>query len=301
MKKCLLCICAGLVFHLDVISQYYFYDATHLEPAWRLEAGISMGIMNCLTDLGGHKGNGDKFIKDVNWNASRLCSSIFLEVIHRDLIGVRLEFVWGKVTASDSVLKNDESVAALRCQRNLHFKSKIRECLVLIEWHPLLLFQSSVPTLSPYLIGGVGYLHFEPKAYLENAWVSLQPMHTEGQGFIECPERPEYSLQQIEFPFGIGLKQDISSWGMFRIEFLYRLLVTDYLDDVSTNYIEPSLFYKYYPADKARTAALVADRMRELDPLHQTTAGSIRGNPRNNDAFFSFNCRLSIVLNRKRI
>ena len=301
MKKCLLCFCVGLVCHADLNSQYYFYDATHLEPAWRLEAGASVGIMNCLTDLGGHKGNGNKFIKDVNWNASRFCSSLFLEVMHRDLIGVRLEYIWGNVTACDSVLKSDASAAALRYQRNLHFQSKTRECAALIECHPLLLFQSNIPAVSPYFIGGIGYFHFEPKAYLENAWISLQPLHTEGQGFIEYPKRTEYSLKQIEFPLGAGLKYDLSRWGMFRIEFLYRLLVTDYLDDVSTNYIEPSLFYKYYPADKARIATLLADRTGEIDPSHQTALGSIRGNPNNNDAFFSFSCRLSIVLNRKRI
>ena len=132
MKKWMLCFCMGLAFHVRLNSQYYFYDATHLEPAWRLEVGASMGVMNGVTDLGGHKGNGKKFLKDVNWNASQFCTSFFVECMHRDLIAVRLEYTSGKVAAADSILKTDVSAAALRYHRNLHFQSKIRECMAKI-------------------------------------------------------------------------------------------------------------------------------------------------------------------------
>src|SRR5215831_18919351 len=74
MKKCLLCLGAGLLFSACLNSQYYFYDATHLEPEWRFETGISPGLMNCLTDLGGHKGNGKKFLGDVNWKTTQPCA-----------------------------------------------------------------------------------------------------------------------------------------------------------------------------------------------------------------------------------
>ena len=301
MKKCLLCLGLGLICHLRMNGQYYFYDANHLEPRWRWEAGVSVGLMNCLTDLGGQKGNGKKFIKDVNWGASHVCSDFFVQVMHQDIIGFRMECGWGSVTACDSILKNDQSVAALRYQRNLHFQSTIAECKFLVEWHPLTMTQAEVPLLSPYLMIGLGCFHFEPKAYLENTWISLKPMHTEGQGFTEYPGRNEYRLTEIEFPCGIGLKYEFSRWAMIRIEFLYRLLTTDYLDDVSTSYIDPSLFYKYMSPRDAITAASLADRTGEIDSFHQTAPGAIRGNPHNNDAFFSFNLKLSVVLNRKRI
>ena len=42
----------------------------------------------------------------------------------------------------------------------------------------------------PYGIIGVGVYHFNPKTQDKNGnWVALQPLHTEGQGFPEYPDR----------------------------------------------------------------------------------------------------------------
>jgi hypothetical protein len=81
---------------------------------------------------------------------------------------------------------------------------------------------------------------------------------------------------------------------------VYRILSTDYLDDVSSNYIDPKLYHQYFQPAKATLAGRLADRQQELNPWHSTIAGSVRGNPRDNDAYFSFNLKLSAVLNRKR-
>lgn len=43
----------------------------------------------------------------------------------------------------------------------------------------------------------------------------------------------------------MGLRIELGSLFNARIEFLDRKLFTDYLDDVSTTYIDPALFYKY--------------------------------------------------------
>jgi hypothetical protein len=47
-------------------AQYYFYDNNYYETPILFELGASVGVMNCLTDLGGGKGVGKKFVKDVN-------------------------------------------------------------------------------------------------------------------------------------------------------------------------------------------------------------------------------------------
>ena len=301
MKKCLQCLAGVLLCYSPLLSQYYFYDANRLEPEWRIEAGFSLGLMNCLTDLGGHKGTGKKFIKDINWASSKACIGFFFGVTHRDLIGLRMEIAWGSVSSGDSILKNDASAASLRYARNLHFRSRIADASTLMEFHPLYLSTNKMPQFSPYLLMGIGYFHFQPEAKIEGAWVRLQPLHTEGQGFKEFPDREDYQLQQFNFPLGCGLKYDISGLLVLRMEFLYRILTTDYLDDVSEGYIDPTLFYRYFPPAKAGMASKLADRGRELDPLHRTTPGAIRGNPGNKDGFFSINLKFSFVLNRRRL
>ena len=300
MKKCVVCL-AGLLLPYANFCQYYFYDSHHLEPEWRLEAGISIGLMNCLTDLGGHKGNGKKFIKDVNWKTSKACVGLFLTATHHEIIGLRIESNWGEVSGADSVLKNDQSPASLRYYRNLHFRSKLAELSALSEFHPIFLFQTSIPRLSPYLLLGVGYFKFQPEARINGSWVRLHNLHTEGQGFKEYPDRTDYKLQQVNIPVGLGLKYDLTGKIVMRLDFVYRILTTDYLDDVSQGYIDPSLFYKYFPTAKAELAQKLADRSIELDPSHQTIVDAIRGNPDNKDAYFSINLKISIVLNRRRV
>ncbi len=301
MNKFIPCLLALLSFYSPGSSQYYFYDADHLEPELRWETGFSFGLMNCLTDLGGHRGKGQKFIKDLNWKNSQPCLGLFLSATYRDAFAVRIESSWGRVTGFDSVLKNDGSQAELRYKRNLHFRSRIAEVAALMEFHPLFLIHlQELPLLSPYLIAGLAYFNFNPQARLDNNWINLQPLHTEGQGFKEFPERQPYKLKQIGFPVGIGLRYDVSRFLTTRFELVYRILRTDYLDDVSRSYIDPIFFRGYFPPAKAALATRLADRQQELDPLHTTLAGSPRGDPNDKDAYFSLNLKLSLVLNRKR-
>ncbi len=301
MRKCLLCLVGASIVIPHVFCQYYFYDANHLEPEWRMEAGLSAGFMNCSTDLGGNKGNGKKFLKDVNWKYSKPSGGIYFSITHHDLVGIRFAFTAGSITANDSILKTKDHPATLRYMRNLHFRSRILEWSTTMEFHPFYLSPSASPQVSPYVLLGIGFFRFEPKAYIDGHWASLQPLHTEGQGFMEYPKRMEYKLRQINIPLGFGAKYDLSNLLAVRVEFEYRILCTDYLDDVSQQYIDPSLFYKYFPSEKAEQAQRLSDRTGEIDPAHQSKPGAIRGNPENKDAYFSFNLKLGLILNRKKL
>jgi hypothetical protein len=86
-----------------------------------------------------------------------------------------------------------------------------------------------------------------------------------------------------------------------RAEFVYRILNTDYLDDVSTTYVDPSLYPSYFTGTKLTNALLLNDRQYELDPTHITAAGDQRGNEKNNDAYFTFNLKVGILFGRERI
>ncbi|MEI9957878.1 MAG: hypothetical protein WDM90_16620 [Ferruginibacter sp.] len=73
-------------------------------------------------------------------------------------------------------------------------------------------------------------------------------MHTEGQGFLEYPDKKIYSLHQIAIPVGAGLKYELSQMITLRAEYIYRILNTDYLDDVSTTYVNPVYIQIILPA-----------------------------------------------------
>jgi len=81
-----------------------------------------------------------------------------------------------------------------------------------------------------------------------------------------------------------------------RGEAVYRFLATDYLDDVSTTYIDPNLFDKYLSQHDAALAKRLADRSYIIPELGTHPPGSIRGNSNKKDAYYSINIKLGIRL-----
>jgi len=301
--KSVVCLVALAAYCISASAQFYYYDDKHYEPDVLWEAGVSAGAMNAFTDLGGRKGLGKGFVKDLNTQNFHFAGGLYVGALYRQTIGVRLEATFGKVSAADHVLQGDESAAKNRYLRNLQFRSPIAELALLAEFHPLTLFQSPLKEpsrFSPYLLSGVGLYHFNPQAYMGNRWVDLQPLHTEGQGFPEYAERRPYSLTQVNVPLGIGVRYEISSLLNARLEIVHRILHTDYLDDVSTRYIDPALFDKYLDHGRAVLAAQLADRRQEVNPEAIPREGDIRGDPGNKDSYFTFQFKLSMSIGRTR-
>jgi hypothetical protein len=287
-------------------AQYYFYDNNYYDNPFVFEVGGSVGIMNSLTDLGGKKGIGKKFVKDLNFGNSQLAGSISLSAIYKNAVAFRIEGTFGQVKAYDSVLKKVKASTFGRYERNLSFRSNITEFMAAVEIHPLYIFKKydendELPRTSPYLLAGVGFFSFNPQAKLLNKWVDLQPLSTEGQGFAEYPKRKPYKLNQMSIPVGLGVKYELSPMLNLRAECVYRILNTDYLDDVSTTYVDPNVYTNYFTGTKLTNALLLNDRQYELDPTHITTDGDQRGNSKNNDAYFTFNLKIGLIFGRERV
>jgi len=298
------CIFLFVCFPKHGIAQYYYHDDKYYESDVVLEAGGTIGVMNCLTDLGGKKGIGKGFIKDLNLQNSNLSFGIYFMGMYQNKIGIRLEGTFGKISAYDSILKPYVPNTSGRYERNLSFRSTITDFQFSIEIHPLYIFgdfsENGPPMLSPYVVGGIGYFSFDPEGYLNGEWHRLQPLHTEGEGFDEYKYRKNYKLSQLNYPVGAGVKYELSSAFNLRLELVHRILTTDYLDDVSTNYIDPDLFSKYLPGQQALYAELLADRQRELNPGHVTTPNEQRGDPKSKDSFFSIQLKLGFTFGRER-
>lgn len=307
MKKAsfLFCLCIAIFATYNTQAQYYFYNDDYYDNPVIVEAGASLNAMNSFTDIGGKKGAGGKFLKDLNFGNTTIGGGVFVSAMYKNAIAARLEGTFGRVQAYDSILTGVTDIAKERYNRNLHFRSTITELSLMAEIHPLFIFinymesDRDVPRYSPYLLAGVGYFAFNPQAKLGNTWVDLQPLSTEGQGFNEFPDRPVYKLRQMNFPFGLGVKYELSPMINLRGEFVYRKLNTDYLDDVSTTYIDPELFAQYFSGTKLTQALLLNDRQKESRTNPE--GGSKRGSSAENDSYFSFNVKVSLVLGRQKI
>ena len=303
MKRVFLLISPLLLLLLSahtVAAQIDFSDDPYYSNKYTVEVGASLGIMNCLTDLGGGKGPGKNFIKDIDPGNSLPQGSIYFSGAYRNALVLRTEAVWGIVKASDRLLEKIKDNSGSRYERNLSFRSSIFEVSLVAEIHPRYFKHyrnnEKLPRISPYLLGGIGYFAFNPQANYDGNWIDLRPLSTEGQGFAEYPDRKPYKLMQINFPVGGGIRYKITPMLNFSAECVYRILNTDYLDDVSTRYIDKNLYANYFSGEQLNMALTLQDRQTELIGGRPAVINDIRGNPSKNDAYFSFNFKIGIVL-----
>jgi hypothetical protein len=135
------------------------------------------------------------------------------------------------------------------------------------------------PEFNAYGFAGIGLLYFNPRTTYNGTTYSLQPLKTEGV---------VYSLVTPVIPIGLGVRLKALSQINISIEAGWRVLFTDYLDDVSTVYLDNNSFTD--PIAKA-----LADRRVELG-VPPLGAGSIRGSSKSNDAYMLLNVKLEYYL-----
>ncbi len=163
--------------------------------------------------------------------------------------------------------------------RNLSFKSDIAEFSASFEY---ILFDLDEYKTSPYFFVGAGIFKFSPFVDLDNgARVYLADYNTEGQGFFQ--DRQKYKLTEWCIPFGAGLQWAITHNIRFAVSAGIRKTNTDYLDDVSTTYIDKDLLFQ-----KMGTSAVImaykGDRMPNGSPY--PASGTARGNPNDKDLYY---------------
>ncbi len=264
----------------------------------RVEVGINIGPSFFLGDLGGHRGKGTTFIKDVNLPLTKIMKGLFLTVYPNEWLGVRAAAEIGQLEGQDRIIDTKGVDELWRKQRNLDFKSNISEAYVAAEVFPLMLLNASHddyrPRLRPYGVIGVGVFHFNPKGSLTDAnggktWYDLKPLHTEGEGFAEYPQKKDYALTQLNIPMGLGAKYIISDRVNLSFEVLLRKTFTDYIDDVSTEYVDPIYFDKYLTPADAAVAKRIHDKVIGIvvPSLTRNSPDVQRGNPNQNDAYFT--------------
>jgi hypothetical protein len=231
---------------------------------------------------------------------------IYINFYPAEWLGVRLAANMGEIEGFDSLVKTTGKDEMERRKRNLGFRSKIAEAYVALEFYPTVMFEQYDGLqykLRPYGLIGFGMFHFNPKGeYIEpngnRRWVELKPLHLEGQGFPEYPKRKEYSLNQKAIMMGAGFKYYIRENMFVGFEILHRKCFTDYLDDVSTKYIDPHYFDVHLSPEQAQIARQMAYRERFFNPaVNRPYISYQRGDPKENDAFFSGMIRFGWRLN----
>lgn len=281
-------------------SQIYYSDFVRSDRQWEFD--VNIGATNFLGDVGGGKGKGTLFLKDLNLKSTNLFYGANLTYYPNQWLGIRGNFNIGKLSGFDSIIKIQGSVERNRKNRNLGFRTNIAEVNLAFEVYPTayLVRRESFfnNKLRPYFTVGIGAFKFNPQGIYEapngtKTWVDLKPLKLEGQGMAEYGNRKEYSNIALQIPFGFGIKYFINEQWYLAAEIMQRYTFTDYVDDVSKTYIDPALFAKYLPKDQVAIAeqmmfkrALVNNR-----PVSEFV-GKERGDASNKDYYLSLFVKL---------
>jgi hypothetical protein len=200
------------------------------------------------------------------------------------------EKLYARVNVTFGKISGDDKQNAKNTVRNLSFSSPVSDIHLGLEYNFFSIYERSI---TPYIFAGISNFSFRPSA-LDSAGnkVFLQPLGTEGQGFYQG--RKPYKLNQFAIPFGGGLKFAFSENFRISVEVGLRKTNTDYLDDVSTTFIDEGLLL----ANRGSRAVDLAFRGDELKSgLSYPADGSQRGGAKFKDWYYFTGINLAIRLN----
>src|SRR5690348_1602823 len=290
MKRVVPSVRAIVLCLILAISSTRGYSQSISSGDGKWEVGLGFGPMFFLGDLGGTAGIGKPFVKDLDFPLTNLGKSIYVNYYAADWLGFRLSLNQGVLKGNDAEAPNKGGAEVDRLLRNLSFKSNVIDAYVAAEIYPTVFlekYEEMKGKLRPYALIGAGMFKFNPKAKLDGQWVALQPLHLEGQGWAEYPDRKNYKLTQTEIVMGFGVKYWLKENFYIGFDLTHRDTETDYIDDVSTGYVDPNLFNTHLSAADAAKARRLY--YRGLYSSAVTNPGNIqtfqRGDPTENDAF----------------
>ncbi|MBI4945889.1 MAG: hypothetical protein HY840_05750 [Bacteroidetes bacterium] len=198
-----------------------------------------MGATNFLGDLGGADQIGTHAFKDFEYVLTRTALSFGMRYKFGKFFTVKNNLYWATLRGDDKLTKEP-----FRNNRNINFRSPIWELSTQLEFNFIKEQTGHVYKIrgvrgmqhrdrQVYVFGGGGLFYFNPKGYWNGKWYPLEPLHTEGIS---------YSRINYLISVGSGFRLALNRYWGIGLELGLRYTFTDYIDDVSTTYQDPSTF-----------------------------------------------------------
>ncbi len=261
------------IFILVVVASFLLFQSY----AQSIDVGLFVGATSY---------NGELQAKAIDIKHSRLAVGATLTYNIDDRFAVRGNVMKTHVSGADAW--NEKENMKLR---NLSFDTRLYEINVLGKFRIL---RPENARLSPFIAAGAAVFRVNPFAHDFNGTkVYLYPLSTEGQGLPGYPNRKPHKLYHFAIPFGGGLEYQINDRFSIEGEVMMRKTFTDYIDDVSTTYINPIALLN----EKGAKAVEMAYRGMEVGGSSvQPPEGAMRGNPDAKDLYYTGVIRLNFRL-----
>ena len=179
--------------------------------------------------------------------------SLFTQYRYGPRMGLKAELLYGRLTGDDNTAADiDDPDTKGKYIRNLSFRNDILDLSIMSQ---IYVFKNYMEfkqrkLFNIYFSGGISLFYHNPKGKVPEftlnnerypnygEWVALRPLGTEGQHSEHYDVQP-YSAIQFSIPIGGGFVFKLNERIDFTFEVNYRFLLTDFIDDVSGNYVDP--------------------------------------------------------------
>ncbi len=299
------------------------------------EIGFASGVTNYFGDLGNEKVfQTTSSNPGIAVTFRNLMTSSALTGYQYNPLSVEVRFSWHRIGYDESKAIGDQIGFELRNYgRGINFRNDIYGASAHLTY--TFYQDTRIPLhkqgMAMFVFGGAGVYYGKPKADLFRGEASLdnryyywfdgttrdQPQSAgygniikkdgvyetdlskwvteKGQSEGEMAGKSKYAHTHFAIPFGFGFRLGISRLLTASLEFGYYYFFTDFLDDVSSEYVTYSDLERLYPNDpKMQQLALYIS-----DPTGYGTNGypgpatSPRGNPDKSDAYSFINLELA--------
>ena len=272
---------------------FVLFTVTVSKAQWLWDYGMSVGVSNYLGDIGGKEKTRRDFVADMKFAKTRWNVGGFARYKVHQKVSVKLALDYLRIEGDDKLSTNPG-----RNGRNLNFRNDMFDLAVtgqvfFYEDNDLGNTYRFKNGFRAYFFAGLGAYYSNPKALYNGEYVKLRPLKTEGVA---------YSPIGVNIPMGIGFYFTIHKKHRIGYELNYRTTFTDYLDDISGTYADPTGMSPEGAALSNRTGELtdITPSFAKNFGFDQITkTGNKRGDKTHKDAYMTMNLSYSYVLRGK--
>lgn len=252
--------------------------------------GGHIGASNYLGEMGGNAGTRRDFVADIKLTKTQFTLGGFARYKFTPMISAKAGLNWVRIEGADHLSANPG-----RRGRNLSFQNDLIELQLTGQ-----VFFYEVPDLGRtyryrndfkmYAFAGIAGFYHAPKTHIDGKAIPLRPLMTEGK---------KYNAFSASIPLGIGLFFTIEKRHRIGWEFDWRTTFTDYLDDVSTVYVDPALLASDEARELANRRDELPNNIEGIPGAENYEPGSKRGDPSHKDSYITTSVYYSYVMRGK--
>lgn len=271
----------------------FVFLSTSVSSQYNWEYGIKLGGSNYLGDIGGKEQLRRDFVWDMHMNQTNVAVGAYGRYKFSKRMAISANMDYLQINDSDS-----ETTNPARRARNMNFRNRMFEFGFRGEL--TIFYDNDVggkgyynPDFKLYAFGGLSVYRHNPQGQIfsegelryDGEWFDLRPWQIEGV---------EYGKFGLAIPAGLGMYFTFDKTWRFGWELSWRTTFTDYLDDVSTTYVDPTTLDDLAQefASQTYSALIIAIGTPELSGSvydHQYVDGfaTKRGDPTHNDSYIT--------------